>query len=592
MLVDNKSVKFGDVLKKELSKNDRISIITSHLTIYAFNSLKEQLTKSDQCRILFSNGIAGKSILNELSGDASEISQRNQLQQQPIARQCADWIQRQVEIREMSGNDQLLPYFWHISKNSKQNIVIQGNSIFSSSGLGYAFSNNVVMNVLLRDEVSTSAYQTGFESAWANSENIIDIKYHVLEKLEQIYKDRNPQHLYYYTLYHIFKKNVDEIEKNSKDIDASGFKNSIVWNTLYDFQKDGVRGVIEKLEKYDGCILADSVGLGKTFEALAVIKYYELRKCRVLVIAPKKLRDNWFMYKANTKANILDKDLFRYDILNHTDLTRTENMSGEIDLSKIRWDNYDLVVIDESHNFRNSSSSKAGRLTRYSRLMNDILKAGISTKVLMLSATPVNNKLNDLKNQIAFITKGDEGAFAEEGIPNYAATISNTQKQFNEWSKKSPDTRTAQDLTSQLRMDYFKLLDMLTIARSRKHIRKYYSMEKIGQFPKRNDSISIRTPIDTENLFPSIKALDLTIRKLNLAPYSPLSYILSNKQEEYGRKYDMVLKGNSKFLQRDREASLVHLMRVNLLKRMESSIHSFRETVKSLFAKVDDLLKK
>lgn len=174
--------------------------------------------------------------------------------------------------------------------------------------------------------------------------------------------------------------------------ERTGINQTKIWNSLYNFQHDAVVGAIKKLELYNGCIIADSVGLGKTFEALAIIKYYELRNDRVLVLAPKKLRSNWTGFKENSTTNILAEDRFNYDVLNHTDLSRDKGYSGDINLETINWGNYDLLVIDESHNFRNNAPRK-DRITRYQKLMNNIIKKGVKTKVLLLSATPVNNRL-------------------------------------------------------------------------------------------------------------------------------------------------------------------------------------------------------
>ena len=595
MLIDNKQIRLIDALKSNLHAGDTVSIISSYWTIFAFAALKKELLKVDRLRLIFPHSYSQSNRIHLLSGDKHEVSFRNQLLQQSIARELIEWVKNKAEFRELQGNEHGLPRCIHIAKKTRESIAIQGNLNFSSASLGLTYSKNMDLNILFRDPQTTKALLEGFDQAWKDDSNLTDVKNTVCSKLDKIAQDNTPQSIYFYTLHHLFKNNIADIENSEKDLDQSGFYQSVVWNSLYDFQKDGVRGVIEKLEKYQGCILADSVGLGKTFEALAVIKYYELRKYRVLVLAPKKLHDNWSTYRNNVKENILEKDLFAFDVLNHTDLTRTSGYSDDlksIDLGKIRWDNYDLVVIDESHNFRNSSDAKDGKITRYSRLMNDVIKSGKSTKVLMLSATPVNNKLNDLKNQIAFISKGDEAAFSSAGIPNYATTIAKAQKQFTEWLTKNAANRNTQELTGHLRMDYFRLLDMLTIARSRNHIKKYYSLKGIGQFPNRRTPISIRSRIDAISEFPGIKELDRTIRKLTLAPYSPLSYVMPSKRDDYDRKYDMELRGNAKFRQVDRENSLVHLMRVNLLKRLESSIHSFRETITTLLAKTESVIRR
>ena len=334
------------------------------------------------------------------------------------------------------------------------------------------------------------------------------------------------------------------------------------------------------------------MGLGKTFEALAIIKYYELRNDRVLVLCPKKLRENWTLYTVNDKRNIMASDRFNYDVLNHTDLTRLRGMSGEINLETLNWGNYDLIVIDESHNFRNNPARKDDSLTRYSKLMNDIIKAGVKTKVLMLSATPVNNRMNDLKNQVAFIVEAKDEALKSNGIVSIEQTLKMAQTRFNAWLTLDGSQRTTESLLEALNFDYFKLLDLLTIARSRKHIEKYYDMSEIGKFPERLRPVNIKTDIDTEGLFPALENINRDIRLLNLSAYAPLKYVLPHKAEEYSRKYDRKVAGGSVFRQVDREQSLIHLMRVNLFKRMESSINSFTMTLEKLLGEVNGLIQK
>ncbi len=410
--------------------------------------------------------------------------------------------------------------------------------------------------------------------------------------MEVLYKENTPQFIYFMTLYNVFHDYLDELTEDKIVKSKTGFKETHIWNKLYKFQKDGVMGAIDKIEKYNGCIIADSVGLGKTFTALAIIKYYELRNDRVLVLAPKKLRENWTIYTQNDKRNIFVEDRFNFNVLNHTDLSRISGKSGDIDLATINWSNYDLVVIDESHNFRNNPPVK-GRMTRYERLMNDIIKAGVKTKVLMLSATPVNNRMNDIKNQIAFITEGNNSAFSEVGIPSVEMVLKKAQTVFNKWSALDEEERTTEAFTEMMDVDYFKLLDTITIARFRKYIEKYYNVEEIGKFPERLEPLNQYPGIDSLGEFPSIELVNKTIKKLTLCVYSPLGYVLPGKRSEYEKKYDMsVGKGQSVFKQVDREKSLVGLIRVNMLKRMESSIYSFKLTVQKLLMQIKDTLRR
>ena len=395
------------------------------------------------------------------------------------------------------------------------------------------------------------------------------------------------------TLFHLFKNLGDELDEDKIVKSATGIRNTIVWRKLFKFQRDGAVGAIDKLERHGGCIIADSVGLGKTFEALAIIKYYELRNDRVLVLCPKRLRDNWTLYRSNDRRNILAADRLNYDVLNHTDLSRDGGISGDIDLAHVNWGNYDLVVIDESHNFRNKKTPRKDGETRYDRLMRRIIQQGVRTRVLMLSATPVNNRLADLKNQIAFVTEGDETALADHGIPSIEFTVRQAQIQFNRWLGKDEEERTPAQLMDMLGFDYFKLLDLLTIARSRKHIEKYYGTAETGRFPERLKPINIKSDVDRSGEFRSIREINTEIRRLNLSPYALLRYVLPHKQAAYDQKYSTRIRGGEGFFrQADREESLVHLLRVNVLKRMESAVPSFALTLERQLADVEAILRK
>jgi len=428
-----------------------------------------------------------------------------------------------VEVRTATNPGAFGQNLLHVQNNNGEAIGIQGSSSFTSTGFGYTESDRYHMNMCAVDAPSTTAMLEWFESIWNDPAAVQDAKEKILKELDNLIKDQSPEFIYFLTLYNLFRDFLEDIDEENIIKTKTGFKETLVWNKLYKFQRDGVLGAIDKLEKYNGCIIADSVGLGKTFEALAVIKYYELRNDRVLVLCPKKLRDNWTVYTVNDKRNLFAGDRFNYDVLNHTDLTRLQGRSGEINLETLNWGNYDLVVIDESHNFRNSSSSSKMGLTRYSRLMNEIIRSGVRTKVLMLSATPVNNRMNDLKNQVAFITEGMDYAYADYGIASIEETLRKAQTRFNQWLKLDDQHRTVETLLDSMNFDYFKLLDILTIARSRKHLQKYYDIAEIGEFPERLRPINIKEDIDSEGKFPPLRDINRTIRKLNLSAYSPLN---------------------------------------------------------------------
>ena len=361
-----------------------------------------------------------------------------------------------------------------------------------------------------------------------------------------------------------------------------------------------MKGAINKILTHNGCIIADSVGLGKTFEALAVIKYFELRNANVLVLCPKKLRDNWTIYQAqnNSELNPFLDDRFAYTVLSHTDLSRDNGKSGDIDLGTLNWSNYDLVVIDESHNFRNNTPDKRDedgnliRMSRYQRLMKDIIQGGVKTKVLLLSATPVNNDLKDLRNQIYFLTEGDDNAFHDSlGIPSLRETLSTAQHTFTAWAKRDKERKTS-DLLEQLSSTFFKLLDELTIARSRKHIEQYYkdSLQALGGFPERCQPKSIYSDIDREDdpskRFMSYDELNDEISEYQLSLFNPSKYLLPEYQSQYeGQQIQ-------NFTQSDREHYLIGMMKVNFLKRLESSVHSFKITLERTLAKIEGLKKR
>jgi len=412
----------------------------------------------------------------------------------------------------------------------------------------------------------------------------------LLSTLRDLGSHKAPSLIYHQILAHLFQGQGEALDEDKIVKSATGIKETKVWNKLYKFQRDGVIGAIDKLERMGGCILADSVGLGKTFEALAVIKYYELRNDRVLVLVPKRLRDNWTLYKANDRRNILASDRFNYDVLNHTDLSREGGHSGDIDLSHLNWGNYDLVVIDESHNFRNKISYR-DRESRYDRLMRRIIKEGVKTRVLMLSATPVNNRLTDLRNQIAFITEGKDNALSESGITSINTTTLSAQKQFSRWLELEEEERSQSLLVEMLGFDYFQLLDLLTIARSRKHIEKYYGTKETGKFPERLKPVNFKPNVDIAGHFPAVKKINDEIRRLHLAAYAPLRYVLPHKEAAYDKKYSMLVRGGTGFFRQvDREESLVQLLRVNVLKRMESAVTSFALTVKRQLDDVETTL--
>jgi SNF2 family DNA or RNA helicase len=596
-IIDNKqSGLVGDVLKDCITKGSKLSIAAAHLTLYAFVELKKELLLLDEFRFIFTEPafIEGENILKEqiekneafLYGVEEERKYKIELNQAYIAKQFAEWLKRKAQIKSVTSQ-RIQGGFYHVKNKDGTQIGLVGGAPFSSPGLGYSNSSSMYINNIVDDLETNKQLIRNFDDIWQNEYVLQDVKEQILRRLKVLYKENSPEFIYFVTLYNLFKDFLQDTKNYEVLQTKTGFENTVIWNKLYDFQRDGVIGAINKIETYGGCIIDDSVGLGKTFEALAIIKYYELRNHRVLVLAPKKLRENWEVYRLNDKRNILIDDRFSYDLLNHTDLSRERGYSGAINLEHVNWGNYDLVVIDESHNFRNNDPRKS-HITRYARLMNDIIKSGVKTKVLMLSATPVNNKLDDLKNQIAFITEGNDKTLAETAnIKLISQTIRRAQSQFNKWSNLPENERTTERLLDMLSWDYFALLDSLTIARSRRHIEKYYNIKDIGKFPRRLKPMNIKKTIDVKNEFPPLSVINNDILRLHFAIYSPMKYILPHRKSFYYEKYDTKVSNGRVLKQTDRENNLVYLMKTNLLKRLESSIHSFSLTLESIIKNID-----
>lgn len=597
----------GEYIKDNTEEGSTISVSSPIFTIFAFEELRKVLEKSGRFKFLFNEPTFIKKIIandkevkefqlqmqqreRNVSEFALEIGLKNNLDQNQIAAKCYNFIKEKGEIKSVNKSGVYTPSSILVKKDD--GYFITGNTVsFSKNGLGYTNEIRFDMNQVIDEESMVSYYEQMFNQVFNNEEFVVDVKEELLKHLSNLYKENSPELIYYLTLYNVFGDKLVNLDDMARVKEKTGIAKTKIWNYLYNFQHDAVVGAIKKLELYNGCIIADSVGLGKTFEALAIIKYYELRNDRVLVLTPKKLRGNWTSFKTNSTTNILAEDRFNYDVLNHTDLSREKGYSGDINLETINWGNYDLLVIDESHNFRNNNTAE-GKLTRYQRLMNNIIKSGVKTKVLLLSATPVNNRLADLKNQIMFITEDKDDAFKENaGINSIEHTLRIAQQRFTEWSKLPDDEQTTKNLLPMLDYNFFNLLNTVTIARSRKHIQTYYDTKDIGEFPTRNKPISIKSDIDLAEEFPPLKDVNGDIAKLHLSIYSPLKYVLPNRMKYYEDLYDQTVKGGkSKFKQIDRESAVVNLMRVNLLKRLESSIYSFNLTIERIVEQVDTML--
>lgn len=564
-----------DLARACITPGAEVGVVSSSFSLFAFGDLLDALAKISRARIVLPpDGLD----LRLLGGD-SDRTRRNQLQLRWLAARCADWLGEKSEVRYAAGAvPQGALLVSDASLRPRQ--VFFGSFAFTTDGLGTSPGNPLSLIQTSESTDEAAQLSSWFDDTWRGLPAAGPEQVGLTATMNLLAASQPPSTIYALILQHLFGADDRALDEDQVVRSATGIRDTVVWNKLYKFQRDGVVGAIDKLNRLGGCIIADSVGLGKTFEALAVIKYHELRNDRVMVLCPKRLRDNWTLYTANDRRNVLASDRFNYDVLNHTDLSRDGGLSGDIDLAHVNWGNYDLVVIDESHNFRNKGTPRQGGETRYDRLMRRIIQEGVRTRVLMLSATPVNNRMADLRNQIVFATEGDDAALRDHGISSIDATTRLAQKQFNRWLDLEDVNRTPVKLIDMLGFDYFTLLDELTIARSRRHIEKYYGTGETGRFPDRLKPINIKPDVDLAGEFRSVREINDDIRRLRLASYTPLRYVLPGRQAAYDAKYSTaVTGGKGVFRQVDREESLIHLLRVNVLKRMESSVSSFALTL-------------
>ncbi len=584
-----------DDLKKKITPRSSISVAAACFSIYAYQELKEQLEACDDLRFIFTSPtfIAEKTPkerrefyiprLNReksLYGTEFEVRLRNELKQKAVAKECAEWMRKKVHFRTNTTRESINNFL--VLEAAEDTFTYMPLNSFTTVDLGCKKGNNLVNMVTRMENPVSKEFLRTFNMLWQDEEKLIDVTEEVIDMISSVYKENSPELLYFMTLFNIFSEFLEDISEDVLPNEATGFKDSVIWKKLFSFQKDAALAIINKLEMYNGCILADSVGLGKTFTALAVIKYYEGRNKNVLVLCPKKLSENWMTYRGNVINNPLVRDRLRYDILYHTDLSRDSGSTViGLPIDRINWGNYDLVVIDESHNFRNGNgtNSQGGeKENRYMRLMNRIIKPGVKTKVLMLSATPVNNRFYDLRNQLALIYEGASSQLDEKlGIRSDIDTVfRRAQAVYNSWCKMPEEKRTTAALLSQLDFDFFKVLDSVTIARSRKHIQTYYNISDIGNFPERNKPVSMRPKLTTLKNAINYKDVFDILDKLNLAIYTPTNYILPSSLSKYLDEKE------TEFFRRGRERGIQRLMSINLLKRMESSVHSFLLTVQRI----------
>ncbi|MDO5445843.1 MAG: helicase-related protein [Eubacteriales bacterium] len=598
-IFDNITHIVRDDLTETIKPHSRISIAAACFSIYAYQELKKQLEQVEEFRFIFTSPtfvtektekqkrefyIPQLTRENSLYGTEFEIKLRNEMTQRAIAKECAEWIRKKAVFKSnITGEN--MGGFMTIDSCEEQTAYMPLNG-FTTVDIGCERGNNSYNMVNKMEAPFSTQYMQLFDSLWKDRNKMQDVTDVVIENISTAYNENSPEFIYFMTLYHVFSEFLDDISEDVLPNEATGFKQSKIWSMLYDFQRDAVLAIINKLEKYNGCILADSVGLGKTFTALAVIKYYENKNKSVLVLCPKKLAENWNTYKDNYVNNPIATDRLNYDVLFHTDLSRDGGFSNGLDLDRLNWGNYDLVVIDESHNFRNGAGTHANtQENRYVKLMDKVIRAGVKTKVLMLSATPVNNRFNDLKNQLAIAYEGDSEYINEK--LNTSKPIEEifrqAQKAFNVWSKLDPADRTTDALLRTLDFDFFEVLDSVTIARSRKHIEKYYNTEEIGKFPERLKPLSLRPSLTDLNAAINYNEIYDQLMLLSLVIYTPSDYIFPSKMAKY---IDLTHNKGNNLTQRGREEGIRRLMSINLLKRLESSVYSFNLTLKRILEQI------
>lgn len=593
-ILDNVTKLVKDDLQIEIKENSKISIAAACFSIYAYKELKKQLDNVEELRFIFTSPtfVAEKAKKEKrefyiprinreksLYGTEFEVKLRNEMTQKSVSKECAEWIHKKATFKSNVTNENMVGFInVEAGENKTAYMPING---FTTVDIGCERGNNTYNYVNKFDTPFSNEYIRLFDTIWNDKTKLQDVTDEVIENIITAYKENSADFIYFMTLYNIFNEFLQDINEDVLPNEANGFKESKIWNKLYNFQKDAVLAIINKLEQYNGCILADSVGLGKTFTALAVIKYYENRNKSVLVLCPKKLADNWNTYKDNYVNNPIAADRLNYDVLYHTDLSRETGKSNGLDLNRLNWGNYDLVVIDESHNFRNGgelSGEDGQKENRYLKLLNKVIRKGVKTKVLMLSATPVNNKFNDLKNQLALAYEGDSSILDEQLDTKRPINdiFKNAQKVFNVWSKLEPEKRTTDKLLRMLDFDFFEVLDSVTIARSRKHIEKYYDITDIGTFPERKKPISLRPQLTKLDNAINYNEIYEQLSQLNLSIYTPTYFILSSKLDKY---MELTHNKGTGLTQAGREQGIRRLTSINLMKRMESSVYSFNLTL-------------
>jgi ERCC4-related helicase len=585
---DNKPNTVYDLLKK-YTEQGNLDLVTGFYTIGALAMLGKEINTPKQFRMILGNIMQEENTkinkIIDLLVSSSGIKETMLLADS--ARKAVAFLeQKKVLVKTIDKNFCHAKTYIYSDEDERLNFHITGSSNLTDAGLGMRKSSNLELNIAATgDNNDWKELSKWFNNQWndvAKSEIVlpdkseVDVKQNIIKLLQDIYKEYSPNELYYKVLYELFKKDI-ELYIGDSDFkqEIKRLENTHIYKSLYSFQQKGALSLIKMLKNYNGAILADAVGLGKTWTALAVMKYFQDKGYSVILLCPKKLRYNWEQYQPNKNSRFEQDDIVYY-VRNHTDLQdeRLDKYSGNDALSResIRRKKKLLVVIDESHNLRND---KAGR---YEYLVNEILlpeEPDRDVKVLQLSATPINNGMIDIRNQFKLVVKGKNDGFKESElqIDNLENIFRRAQIDFADWCRN--DDRKIADLISKLSQKFFSLTDALVVARTRKMITN--ELGETMNFPKKEVPINEYVTPDCIGDLKSFNDI-LDALKIKMTAYRPSEY---TAEKEVKRVVDD---------QKQREGFLVKMMYILLVKRLESSWFSFKKTVEKILAHHEEAL--
>jgi len=574
---ENENLKVHEWISK-YTEEGKFDIVTGYFTIGALSFLSKTVNeKIDQFRLVLGDIVSldieenrPLDLLNE------NISIEASLKLSRISQECVKFLRQENVIAKT-----LEPNFCHaksflfnpMEDDDRNKYFISGSSNLTEAGIGLKQTNNIELNIA--ETGNNNQYKElveWFETLWNKPQahlkktiinkdgsiKKVDFKEYLISEIEKIFIKYTPREIYYKILFELFGSQLLEDESDPDfNRQVGRLENSVIYNALYGFQKKGVLSLIRMLQKYNGAILADAVGLGKTWSALAVMKFFQQQGREILLLCPKKLEINWKRYRKHQDSKF-EKDQLDFFVRFHTDLNeaRVEKYDDRAD-KYFTNDKPKLIVIDESHNLRNNKSN------RYKFLMESILQPNEDIKVLMLSATPINNSLNDIRNQFNLMVQGNVYGYEESlGVKNIDYSFRRAQKAFNEW--RSSPAPIISDFIKELPANFFTITDNLTVARTRKMIE---GQEASLVFPKKEKPINLFvTPHELGN-FETFEELFNQFPPM-LSGYQP-SFYLDESAETQNVLQD----------EKQRDRFLVKMLYILMVKRLESSWFSFYSTV-------------